>query len=77
MVEIHKLDISHNNIAAISDRLGDIGSLTFLNLSHNQLTFLPPAIGKYVLNRSMVFLTALKPRKWWTFSLCGPAGPAV
>ncbi|XP_024379499.1 plant intracellular Ras-group-related LRR protein 6 [Physcomitrium patens] len=49
VVEIHKLDISHNSIAAISDRLGDIGSLTFLNLSHNQLSFLPPAIGNLSL----------------------------
>lgn len=53
VVEIHKLDISHNNIAAISDRLGDIGSLTFLNLSHNQLTFLPPAIGNLALLKTL------------------------
>lgn len=49
VVEIQKLDVSHNSISALSDRLGDLGSLTFLNVSHNQLRFLPPAIGKWAI----------------------------
>ncbi|KAG0616095.1 hypothetical protein M758_5G090100 [Ceratodon purpureus] len=53
VVEIQKLDISHNCITALSDQLGGIGSLTILNLSHNQLTTLPAAICNLALLKTL------------------------
>ncbi len=46
VVELQRLDLSHNKISALSDQLGSLGSLTLLNVSHNQLKLLPPVLGK-------------------------------
>lgn len=47
-VELQKLILAHNDIQTLKQDLRNLPQLTVLNVSHNKLSNLPPAIGEYV-----------------------------
>ncbi|MCO5581141.1 hypothetical protein L7F22_035018 [Adiantum nelumboides] len=53
VVELQKLLLAHNNITVLANELGNLQSLTVLNVSHNQLTSLPSSIGRLTLLKSL------------------------
>jgi Leucine-rich repeat (LRR) protein len=47
IVDLQKLILSHNQISALDEALGNLSSLTILDVSHNLLTRLPNTLGRY------------------------------
>ncbi|KAI5083332.1 hypothetical protein GOP47_0003075 [Adiantum capillus-veneris] len=53
VVELQKLLLAHNNIKVLANELGNLQSLTVLNVSHNQIASLPSSIGRLTLLKSL------------------------
>jgi Leucine-rich repeat (LRR) protein len=47
-VDLQKLILAHNNLEVLREDLRNLSSLVVLNISHNQISSLPAAIGEYV-----------------------------
>jgi Leucine-rich repeat (LRR) protein len=47
-VDLQKLILAHNNLETLREDLRDLSSLVVLNISHNNISTLPAAIGEYV-----------------------------
>jgi Leucine-rich repeat (LRR) protein len=45
-VDLQKLILAHNNLEALREDLRNLSSLVVLNISHNQISSLPEAIGE-------------------------------
>lgn len=48
-VDLQKLILAHNSIVSLKEDLRNLSSLSILNVSHNELSQLPAAIGEYVV----------------------------
>lgn len=46
-VELQKLILAHNDIESLKEDLKNLPLLAVLNVSHNNLSHLPAAIGEY------------------------------
>jgi Leucine-rich repeat (LRR) protein len=44
-IELETLVLAGNDLTEVSDRIGNLKKLRMLDLSHNQLAIVPPALG--------------------------------
>lgn len=58
-VDLQKLILAHNNLEVLREDLRNLSSLVVLNISHNQLSSVPAAIGEYVVDYPIPIISVI------------------
>lgn len=75
-VDLQKLILAHNNLEVLREDLRNLSSLVVLNISHNNISSLPAAIGEYVLDYPYLLLPpVMETYRLWTCLKSLPSKP--